>query len=330
MQKKRAFSGIQPSGIPTLGNYFGAMRNWTLMQEEYDCIMCVVNLHALTQRFAPEVLTERTRYLYALLHAVGLDPDKSTLFVQSHVPQHSQLTWILNCYTAFGEMSRMTQFKDKSKKQADNINVGLFDYPVLMASDILLYGSHVVPVGADQKQHVEISRDIAERFNGLYGDILVLPEPVIPKMGGRVMSLQDPARKMDKSDPNPAAFISLQDTPDVVLKKCKKAVTDSDSTVRFDPENKPGVSNLMSLYALCTNQTLEQVEAEFDGKGYGAFKPALAEVCNAVLAPIQERCKLILDDKAQMDAMMAQGAEKAMAIAEKTLQEVHRAVGIAL
>lgn len=326
--KNRAFSGIQPSGIPTIGNYFGAMKNWSVMQEDFDCIFSVVNLHAITQRFEPECLRERTRYLFSLLLAVGLDPKKSILFVQSHVPQHSELTWILNCYTMFGELSRMTQFKDKSQKQSENINVGLFDYPVLMASDILLYDTHVVPIGQDQKQHVEITRDIAERFNSIYGDVFVIPQPVIPAIGGKVLSLLDPARKMSKSDPLPGAYLSMSDDADTVMKKCKRAVTDSEASVRYDPEAKPGVSNLIGLYALCTGKSPAEVERVFEGQGYGVFKPAVGEAVNAVLAPIQARTQMYLGDPAELDKIMREGAERASAIAETVLQKVRRSVGL--
>ena len=326
--KKRAFSGIQPSGVPTIGNYFGAVKNWTAMQDEYDGIFSVVNLHAITQRFEADALRERTRYLFSYLLAVGLDPNKSILFVQGHVPQHCELMWVLNCYTMFGELSRMHQFKDKSQKRPDNINAGLFGYPVLMAADILLYDAHVVPVGQDQKQHVEISRDIAERFNSLYGDVFVIPEPVIPPIGGKVLSLLDPARKMDKSDPLPGAYLSMTDDADTVLKKCKRAVTDSDASVRYDPEAKPGVSNLIGLYALCTGKTPQEVEREFDGQGYGVFKPAVAEAVNAVLGPIQARVRTYMDDPAQLDALMRDGAARAETVAAKTLERVWQAVGL--
>ncbi|MDR1736587.1 MAG: tryptophan--tRNA ligase [Oscillospiraceae bacterium] len=326
---KRVFSGIQPSGIPTLGNYFGALRSWKAMQDEYDCVYSVVDLHALTQRFDPDVLRSRTRYLYALLLAAGIDAKKSAVFVQSHVPQHCELTWILNCYTMFGELSRMTQFKDKSQKQPENINAGLFDYPVLMAADILLYDSDAVPVGQDQKQHVEIARDIAERFNSVYGGIFIIPQPMIPKIGGKVLSLLDPSRKMDKSDPLPGAYLSLADSPDEIMKKCKRAVTDSGAEVRFDPVGKPGVSNLIGIYALCTGKTTQDVEKEFEGKGYGVFKPAVGEAVNAVLDPIRRDVDVYLSDGSQLDALMREGALRAKAVAEKTLTRVRRAVGLA-
>ncbi|MCL2030284.1 MAG: tryptophan--tRNA ligase [Oscillospiraceae bacterium] len=326
--KKRAFSGIQPSGVPTVGNYFGALKNWVSMQNDYDCVFSVVNLHAITQRFDADVLRERTRYLYALLLAIGLDPRRSLLFVQSQVPQHCELTWVLNCYTMQGELSRMTQFKEKSLKRPENVNVGLFDYPVLQAADILLYDSDVVPVGQDQKQHVEISRDIAERFNGLYGDVFVVPEPVIPPIGGKVLSLLDPARKMDKSDPLPGAYLSMADDADTVMKKCKRAVTDSEASVRYDPAAKPGVSNLLSLYAMCTGQTPQEAERDFEGQGYGVLKPAVAEAVNAVLGPVQARIRAYTDDPAQLDALMEDGAARAEAMAAKTLARVWQAVGL--
>jgi tryptophanyl-tRNA synthetase len=326
--KKRAFSGIQPSGIPTLGNYFGALRNWVLMQDDYDCVMSVVNLHAITQRFDPEVLKQRTEYVFSLLLALGLDPEKTVLFVQSHVPQHSELSWILNCYTMFGEMSRMTQFKEKSVKRPENVNVGLFDYPVLMAADILLYDSDVVPVGLDQKQHVEIARDIADRFNGIYGDIFVTPEPVIPTIGGKIMSLLEPTRKMDKSDPNPGAFISLADDRDTIIKKFKRAVTDSDAQVVYDPETKPGVSNLMGIYSLCTNKDIAAVQAEFESQGYGAFKTAVGESVADTLGPIQKQVLVYQNDPAQLSRMMKIGADRAKEIAGNTMNRVWEAVGI--
>lgn len=325
--KKRAFSAIQPSGIPTLGNYFGSIKNWVPMQDEYDCVYAIADLHSITVRQNPGELKSRTRYLYALLLAAGVEPAKTVLFVQSHAPQHAELTWVLSCHAMFGELSRMTQFKDKSSKNPDNINAGLFTYPVLMASDILLYDAAAVPIGHDQKQHVELARDIAARFNGIYRNTFIVPEPFTPKLGGRIMSLADPSRKMDKSDPNPAAFISLADDKDTIIKKFKRAVTDSDSSVRFDPENKPGVSNLLSIYALCSGKTIEECEAEFDGKGYGEFKPAVGEAVDSLLAPLRGKISYLLDNPAHLDKLAGEGQAKACEIAEVTLARVYDAVG---
>ncbi len=327
--KKRIFSGVQSSGTPTLGNYLGAFRNWVALQEsgEYESLYCVVDLHAITIRRDPAELRRQTREVYALLLAVGLDPEKNVLFVQSHVPAHAELTWLLNCYTMFGELSRMTQFKDKSARHPDNINVGLFGYPVLMAADILLYQTNMVPVGGDQKQHVELTRDIAVRFNGLYPDVFALPEPYIPPVGARIMSLADPTRKMDKSDPNPASHILLTESPDSIMKKCKKAVTDSDSQVRYDPDAKPGVSNLMSIYALATGQTFSQIENAFEGKGYGAFKPAVGEAVAELLRPVRERFDALMGDPGYLEDVMKNGRDRACAMAAPTLDRVRDAIG---
>lgn len=329
MEKKQVvYSGIQPSGMLTLGNYVGAVRNWEKMQEDFDCIYCVVNMHAITVRQEAAVLRRRTLETYALLMACGIDPERSILYVQSHVPEHAQLTWVLNCYTYMGELSRMTQFKDKSEKHPDNINAGLFDYPALMAADILLYQSNLVPVGADQKQHLELTRDIAERFNNLYGDVFTVPEGYIPPVGARIMSLQEPERKMSKSDENENGYIALLDPPEVITRKIKRAVTDSDTenAIRVAPE-KPGVSNLIGIYAVLTGKTPEQVEQEFAGKGYGAFKPAVAEAVVETLRPIQDGYKTYLSDKAQLEALMKQGADKAGAIARRTLRKVYKKIG---
>ena len=327
-KKKVVYSGIQPSGMLTLGNYVGAVRNWGKMQEEFDCIYCVVNMHAITVRQEPAVLRRRTLETYALLMACGIDPAKSILYVQSHVPEHAQLSWALNCYTYMGELNRMTQFKDKSEKHPDNINAGLFDYPVLMAADILLYQADLVPVGADQKQHLEITRDIAERFNNLYGEVFTVPDGYIPKVGARIMSLQEPERKMSKSDENENGYIALLDPPDVITRKIKRAVTDSDTenAIRVAPE-KPGVSNLIGIYSVLTEKTTQQVEEEFAGKGYGAFKPAVAEAVVETLKPIQDRYQAYLSDKAQLEALMKDGAEKAAAIARRTLRQVYKKIG---
>lgn len=326
-QKPIIFSGIQPSGTPQLGNYVGAMRNWQRMQQDYRCIYCVVDLHALTVRTNPAELRRRTLELYALLIAVGLDPEQSLLFVQSHVPQHAELTWLLNCYTYMGELSRMTQFKDKSQKHAENINAGLFDYPVLMASDILLYQANLVPVGADQKQHVEICRDVAERVNGLYGNVFTIPEPYIGKAGARVMSLTEPTRKMSKSDPE-ETYIALLDPPEVIQRKLRRAVTDSDGEIRFDPETKPGVSNLLSILSVLTDRTVEETTASLVGMNYGALKEAVSEAVVQALSPIQEKYQTLMQDKAQLTAYMADGAAQATAIARRTVRKFGKKLGL--
>ena len=274
--KKTVLSCIQPSGMLTLGNYLGALKNWINMQEEFDCTFAVADLHAITVRQEPAKLRAQIHSTFALLLALGLDPEKSTLFIQSHVPEHSQLAWILSCYTQFGEMSRMTQFKDKSAKHADNVNVGLFAYPALMAADILLYNPDFVPVGADQKQHLEITRDIATRFNGLYGDVFKIPEPYIAKTGARVMSLQDPTKKMSKSDENLNSWVAILDTPDDIMRKFKRAVTDSEAKVCIG-EEKFGINNLIGIYSAITGKSAEAITAEFEGKGYGDFKMAVGE-----------------------------------------------------
>ena len=330
-QRQIVYSGIQPSGNLTLGNYIGAVRNFGKMQEEFDCIYAIADLHSITVRQEPALLRRRTSELFALLLAAGVDPEKSILYVQSQVPAHAQMTWVLNCFTYMGELSRMTQFKDKSQKHSDNVNAGLLDYPVLMASDILLYQATLVPVGADQKQHLEITRDIATRFNGVYGDVFTIPEPYIPEVGARVMSLQVPTEKMSKSDPNENGFIAILDPPDVIMRKMKRAVTDSDTenAVRVAPE-KPGVSNLIGIYAVLKNKTTQQVEDEFRGKGYGAFKPAVAEAIIETLKPIQDEYARYLKDKAQLEALMKQGAERAERIAVRTLNKAMKKVGFVL
>ena len=275
--KKRIFSGVQPSGHLTIGNYLGAIKNWVELQDDYDSFYCIVDLHALTVRQDPKELRRRSLSVFALYLACGLDADKNTIFVQSHVSAHAELAWILNCYTYMGELSRMTQFKEKARRHKDNINAGLFTYPVLMAADILLYQAHLVPVGADQKQHLEITRDIAQRFNSIYGDVFVIPEAYIPKVAARIMNLQEPTKKMSKSDENENAFISMLDTSDVIMRKFRRAVTDSEAQVRYDEENKPGISNLMNIYAAVTGKSYEEIEQEFDGKGYGDFKRLLVK-----------------------------------------------------
>ena len=286
-KRKRILSGIQPTGIPTLGNYIGAVRNWALLQSDYDCLYMVADLHALTVRQTPANLRRQTREMAALLLAVGIDPEQHVLFVQSHVPAHCELSWVLACNTQFGELSRMTQFKDKSAKHPDNVNGGLFTYPVLMAADILIYNADLVPVGQDQTQHLEIARDIAGRFNGIYGDTFTLPAGYVPKAGAKIMSLAEPTKKMSKSDTNANAFVLMTDDKDTIVRKFKRAVTDSDGVVRFDAENKPGVSNLMTIYSTFTGKDLAAIEAEFAGKGYGDFKLAVAEVTADALAPVQ-------------------------------------------
>ncbi|MBR5306538.1 MAG: tryptophan--tRNA ligase [Oscillospiraceae bacterium] len=327
--KKRVFSGIQPTGAFTLGNYIGAVRNWPLLQDEYDCIYCVVDQHALTIRQVPAELRKRSYEAAAMLLASGIDPQKSLVFIQSHVPQHSQLAWVLSCNAQYGELGRMTQFKDKSSKHADNINTGLFTYPVLMAADIMLYNAHYVPVGGDQKQHVELARDIAQRFNGAYSETFVLPEPMIPKVGARVMSLQEPAKKMSKSDANEKSFVLMTDSADVIMKKFKSAVTDSDGVVRYDVENKPGISNLMGIYSVMTGKGFEEIEKEFDGQGYGTFKTAVAESVIETLKPVQDEYNRILSDKAYLESTLKDGAEKARYQANKQLNKVYRKVGFA-
>ena len=325
-KRKRILSGIQPTGTPTLGNYIGAVRNWALLQSDYDCLYMVADLHSLTVRQNPAELRRRTRELSALLLAVGIDPKEHVLFVQSHVPAHTQLSWVLACNTQFGELSRMTQFKDKSAKHADNINCGLFTYPVLMAGDILLYQANLVPVGVDQTQHLEICRDIATRFNGLYGNVFIIPEGYYPKLGARVMSLQDPKRKMSKSDPDDC-FISMLDGPDVVRRKLRRAVTDSESEIRFDAENKPGVSNLLAMLCALTGESMDHAVESFAGKGYGDLKSAVADAIVATLEPIQADYNRYMGDKAYLETVYRQGAERAGRMAERTLSKAMKKIG---
>ena len=324
-KKKRIFSGIQPSGELTLGSYMGAIKNWAAMQEAYDCLYCIVDMHAITVRQNPADLRRRTVAQLAQYIACGLDPEKNILFVQSHVPQHAELSWVLGCYTQFGELSRMTQFKQKSQQHADNITAGLFTYPVLMAADILLYQADAVPVGEDQKQHVELCRDIAQRFNGVYGNVFTLPEPFIPKLGARVMSLGNPANKMSKSDPEGCVY--LLDSPDDIRRKFKRAVTDSETSVRFDPEGKPGISNLLTIYCAATGKSIEEAEAEFAGQGYGVFKPAVADAVVELLRPIREESERLLSDKAYLETVYRQGAQRAQSLAARTLSKVYRKLG---
>ncbi len=328
-RKKRALSCIQPTGAPTLGNYLGALRNWVQMQDEFECAFAVADLHALTVRQDPPKFRQQILEMYALLLAIGLDPQKNLVFVQSQVPSHAELSWLLSCCTQFGELSRMTQFKDKSAKHADNINLGLFAYPTLMAADILLYQPDYVPVGADQKQHCELTRNIAERFNSIYGNTFTVPEPYIMRTGARVRSLQDPTKKMSKSDENQNAFISLKDDADTVIRKFRRAVTDSEATVRY-AEGKDGINNLMEIYGAVTGKTMAEIETEFAGKGYGDFKTAVGEAVAATLTPIQERLATYLADKAQLEALMREGAERAYRISSRTLDKAKKKMGLLL
>lgn len=324
--KKIVLSAIQPTGTPTLGNYLGALKNWKSMSADYECFYAVADLHSITVRPEPSLLRRRTLEMYALLLAIGLDPKENTVFVQSHVPAHAQLAWILNCYTQFGEASRMTQFKDKSEKHPENVNVGLFSYPTLMAADILLYQADYVPVGHDQKQHLELSRDIAERFNGLYGQTFKVPEPFIGKAGANIKSLQDPTQKMSKSDPNVKAFISMLDDDAAIVRKIKSAVTDSEACVRY-AEGKDGVNNLMGIYACCTGHSYEVIEQEFAGKGYGDFKAAVAEAVVEELRPVKAEFDRLIADKAYLTACMEEGAQRASYFANKTLRKAMKKVG---
>ena len=327
-RKKIVLSGIQPSGSPTLGNYVGALRNWALLQtDDRFCYYCVANLHAATVRQDPDELRKRAFDTVALLLACGVDPKKSVVFVQSHVKEHAELNWVLACSTYMGELNRMTQFKDKSQKHADNINAGLDTYPVLMAADILLYQSDLVPVGDDQKQHIEITRDIAIRFNKVHGETFRIPEGYIPKVGARLMSLQDPTQKMSKSDPNPNGYVAIMDDPSVILKKFKRAVTDSDGLIQFDPVNKPGVSNLLAIYTTFTGKTLPEAEAEFEGKGYGHLKTAVADAVIEELTPIQNEFKRLVSDEAYIRRIMEDGAEQARIAAAATLAKAYHAMG---
>ena len=329
-KKKVMLSGIKPTGDLTLGSYLGAVKNWVERAELFDNYYFMADLHALTTRNNPAELRRRTLEQLAQYVACGLDPEKNTLFIQSQVHQHAELGWVLNCYTMFGELSRMTQFKDKSAKNADNINGGLFTYPSLMAADILLYQPDYVPVGDDQKQHVELTRDIAQRFNNLYGETFKVPEPFIPKVGARVMDLLDPKSKMSKSDEIGNGRILLMEDPADIMRKFKRAVTDSDTErcVRYDPENKPGVANLMSIYAAVTGKSFDEIEREFEGKGYGAFKPVVGEAVVETLRPIREEAARIMKDKAYLEGLCRGGAQRASYIAEKTLRKVYRKVGL--
>lgn len=325
-KKKIVFSAIQPSGTITLGNYLGAVRNWVNMQDEFNCIYALADLHTITVRQEPAVMRKNILDAYASIMACGIDPEKSLFFIQSHVHTHAELAWILNCYTQFGELSRMTQFKDKSAKHADNINAGLFTYPCLMAADILLYQADMVPVGADQKQHLELSRDIAVRFNGLYGNVFKVPEGFIPKNGARVMSLQDPSKKMSKSDENVNGCVHLLDTPEVIMKKFKRAVTDSEAVVRYG-EGKDGINNLMSIYSAVTGNSLEDIEKEFEGKGYGDFKTAVGEAVVEALRPIKTRYEQLIKDRAYLEECYKKADETALRFSSRTLAKAMKKIG---
>ena len=325
--KKRIFSGVQPSGNLTLGNYLGALRNFSLLQDDYECIYCVVDMHSITVRQDPAALHERSYSVLALYLACGLDPDKNILFLQSQVSGHAELGWVLNCFTYMGELNRMTQFKDKSKKHADNINGGLYTYPVLMAADILLYKADLVPIGQDQKQHLELSRNVAERFNKIYGATFVVPEPFIPKTGAKIMSLQEPDKKMSKSDDNANNFILITEDEASIIKKFKKAVTDSGSEILYDEVNKPGISNLMKIYASIKSKTVEEVQQEFANSRYGDFKIAVGTAVAETLAPIKKRYEELMDDKGYLDSIFKKNAQRARELSEPTIDEVYRKIG---
>ncbi len=328
-EKLRIFSGAQPSGTITLGNYLGAIKSWVDLQNDYECLYAVMDMHSITVRQNPAELRKRTLDLLKMYIACGIDPEKNIIFVQSHVPSHAQLGWVLDCYTYMGELSRMTQFKDKSKSHADNINAGLFTYPVLMAADILLYGADLVPVGKDQMQHIEICRDIATRFNGIYGDVFKIPDGFMPKAGAKVMSLQEPSKKMSKSDPNPKGYISMLDEPNVIAKKIKSAVTDSEGVVEYreGDETKAGINNLMTIYSAMTGSSMDSITSEFSGHGYGDFKSAVAEAVVEHIRPIREEYDRLSSDKAYLEQIYKAGAEKAEAIAWKTVRTVYKKIG---
>ncbi|MDD4125188.1 MAG: tryptophan--tRNA ligase [Eubacteriales bacterium] len=325
-KKPRILSGIKPTGELTLGSYIGAIKNWVKLYDDYECFYMLADLHAITVRHDPSVLRKRTLEQLAQYIACGLDPEKNVLFIQSRVPAHAELAWVLSCYTMMGELNRMTQFKDKASKQSDNINAGLYTYPVLMAADILIYQADLVPVGDDQKQHVEICRDIAGRFNGIYGDVFTIPEPYIPEVGARIMSLDDPESKMSKSEESGGSVL-LMDTPEIIMSKFKRAVTDSEASVRYDAENKKGISNLMTVYSVCTGKSFIEIENEFEGKGYGIFKKAVGEAVVETLCPIREEALRLLKDKAYLDEIIAKGTERASYIAGRTLSKVYKKVG---
>ena len=327
-RRKRILSGIQPTGTFTLGNYIGAVRNWAKLQDEFDCLYMVADLHALTVRQVPAELRHHTREAAAMLLAAGIDPKQSLLFVQSHVPAHTQLNWILCCNAQFGELSRMTQFKDKSAKHPDNVNGGLFTYPALMAADILIYNADLVPVGQDQTQHLELARNVAQRFNNAYSPTFTLPEGYVTKEGAKIMSLAEPTRKMSKSDTNQNSFVLMTDDKDTILRKFKRAVTDSEGVVRYDPAEKPGVSNLMCIYNVFTGKSLDEIAAEFSGKGYGDFKQAVGEAVADALAPIQGEYSRILADTAYVDGVLKEGAQGASRLADRMVQKVYKKVGL--
>lgn len=331
-KKKRIFSGVQPSGTITLGNYIGAIRNWVKLQDEYDCAFAMMDMHTITVRQTPAELRKRTLELMALYIACGIDPEKSILFIQSHNSAHAELAWVLNCYTYMGELQRMTQFKDKSARHADNINAGLFTYPVLMAADILLYQADAVPVGKDQMQHIEICRDMAQRFNALYGNLFTIPEGLLVKSGAKIMSLQEPTKKMSKSDPNPKGFISMMDDFNVIAKKLKSAVTDSEGIIEYRPDDdaKAGINNLLSIMAVMTDSTPEKVAADFAGQGYGTFKSAVAEAVVEGIKPIRAEYDRIIQDKAYLQGIYRNGAEQARRIANRTLKKVYKKVGFVI
>lgn len=324
--KKILFSGMQATGNLTLGNYLGALKNWVNLSDDYECFYSVVDMHSITVRQDPAELRKKARNLLMLYIAAGLDPEKNCIYYQSHVSGHAELSWILNCFTYMGELNRMTQFKDKSAKHADNINAGLYTYPVLMAADILLYQTDVVPVGKDQLQHLELTRDIAQRFNSIYGDVFTIPEPYLGKSGAKIMSLQDPTKKMSKSDENPNASIYLTDDKDTVIRKFKRAVTDSEARIKYC-EEQPGISNLIDIYRACTDKTVEEIEKEFEGKGYGDFKLAVGETVADTLTPIQNRLAELAKDKAYIDGIIKNNADKANYYSQKTLRKVQKKVG---
>lgn len=327
-ERKVLYSGMQATGRLTIGNYIGALKNWVNLHEDYDCFFGVMDLHSLTVRQNPTEFKQNARKIYTQYVAAGLDPKKNCIYFQSHVSAHAELGWILDCFTYMGELNRMTQFKDKSAKHADNINAGLFTYPALMAADILLYQADLVPIGADQKQHLEICRDVAERFNNIYGDVFTIPEGFFPKAGARIMSLAEPTKKMSKSDENVNATIYLIDDKDTIIRKFKKAVTDSDAEVRYDVVNKPGVSNLMEIYGVVTDKTMDEVAKEFEGKGYGDFKLAVGEAVADMLEPFHQRCDELEKDKAFINECIKENAEKASYFANKTLRKVHKKLGL--
>ena len=326
-RRKRILSGIQPTGTFTLGNYIGAVRNWSALQDEFDCLYMVADLHSLTVRQEPAQLRRHTREAAAMLLAAGIDPARSLLFIQSHVPAHTQLAWVLACCSQFGELGRMTQFKDKSAKHADNVNAGLFTYPVLMAADILIYNADLVPVGMDQTQHLELARNVAQRFNALYSPTFTLPQGYIGRTGAKIMSLQEPDKKMSKSDPNANSFILMTDDADTILRKCRRAVTDSEGIIRAG-EDKPGVTNLMSIYSSLTGKTFAEIEREFDGQGYGAFKEAVAGSIVDAFRPIQAEYSRILAERDYLDRVLADGAASAARLADRMVAKVYRKVGL--